>query len=237
MATTPNTYISMANLTRYDGNMKTYISSEKTNSLKAVEVKNNQINFYVNPAPTKDTIPDFTVDFPVEYFLDQARSVLVQNFVWAEEIYPGSTNPNFDGKPVLVLAVKGDNNTVTYSFLNLENLIKIYENGESNSVSVVIDKDTNTISANVKISNAEGNILSIREDGLYAESVFDISGKADKVKEAEVKIGQILVDNGEGNIAASGQTVAELTDEILAKFVPMTDEEVDALFVEEDESV
>lgn len=232
MATT--TYISMANLTRYDGNIKNYISSEKTNSLKSIAVKNNQINFYTNPSPTADTAADFVVDFPVEYFLDQAQSVLVQEFAWSEEGYPGSTNPNLDGKPVLVLAVKGDNSTVTYSFLNLETLIKVYESGESNSVSVTVDKDTNVITADVKVSAAEGNILSIKEDGLYAEAVLDISGKADKLVE-NVKEGQILVDDGTGSLAASGQTVAELKSEILDSFVPMTDEEVDALF--EDETV
>ena len=65
----------------------------------------------------------FSFDFPTEYFLDQTKSVFVQTFAWSETAYPGSTNPNLDGKPVMVLAVKGDGNTVLYSFVDLTYLL------------------------------------------------------------------------------------------------------------------
>ena len=175
------TYVSMANLTRYDTNLKTYIDSEKTKALKALEVKDNKINFYVNPAPTDDTTPDFTVDFPTEYLLDQTKTTFVQEFAWSDTTYTGSTDPSLEGKPVLVLAVKGEEDEVTYSFVNLETLVDIYEGGETETATVTVDADTNEITVEVKVSEVEGNILEVKDDGLYASvTQVDISGKPDK---------------------------------------------------------
>ena len=230
------TYVSMANLTRYDTNLKTYIDSEKTKALKALAVKDNKINFYVNPAPTDDTTPDFTVDFPTEYLLDQTKTTFVQEFAWSDAEYAGSTDPSLEGKPVLVLAVKGEEDEVTYSFVNLETLVDIYEGGETESATVTVDADTNEITVEVKVSAEEGNILEVKDDGLYASvTTVDISGKADKLVDPEsgdavIKADQILVDDGAGNLKASGQTIAELKTEILDELTPMTDEEIDNLF-------
>ena len=232
------TYVSMANLTKYDTNLKTYIDSEKTKALKALAVKDNKINFYVNPAPTDDTTPDFTVDFPTEYLLDQTKTTFVQEFAWSDTTYTGSTDPSLEGKPVLVLAVKGEEDEVTYSFVNLETLVDIYEGGETETATVTVDADTNEITVEVKVSETEGNILEVKDDGLYASvTQVDISGKADKLVDPEddsadpvIKTGQILVDDGAGNLGASGKTIAELSSEILAELTPMTDEEIDALF-------
>lgn len=230
------TYVSIENLTRYNGNLKTYIDSKKTKALKALAVKDNKINFYVNPAPTDDTTPDFTVDFPTEYLLDQTKTTFVQEFAWSDTTYTGSTNPSLEGKPVLVLAVKGEEDEVTYSFVNLETLVDIYEGGETETATVTVDADTNEITVEVKVSKAEGNILEVKDDGLYA-SVTQVDRKADKLVDPEdastdpvIKEGQILVDDGAGNLAASGKTIAELSSEILAELVPMTDEEIDNLF-------
>ena len=87
-------------------------------------------------------------------------------------------------------------------------------------------------------NETEGNILEIKDDGLYASvTQVDISGKADKLVDSEdastdpvIKEGQILVDDGAGNLGASGKTIAELSSEILAELTPMTDEEIDNLF-------
>jgi len=229
------TYVTMANLTRYDSNLKAYIDSDKTKALKAVLVQDNAINFYVNPNPDETTEADFTVDMPVEYFLDQAKTTIVSEFTWSEATYAGSTNPNLDGKPVLVLAVKGDDDSVVYSFLNMETLIDVYVGENTKSVALTVSAD-NKISAEVLVSAEEGNIISVKEDGLYASvTAVDISGKADKLVNPEagdavIKAGQILVDDGNGNLAASGKTIAEVVTEVHAEYVAMTDEEVDALF-------
>ena len=229
------TYVSMANLTKYDGKIKTYIDSEKTKAIKAVAVKDNAIKFYSNPAPADGTVADFTVDIPTEYFLDQAKTVFIQKFAWSDTEYKGATNPNLEGKPVLVLAVKGDNNTVTYSFLNMETLVDTYAGEDTKSVTLKVSSD-NKITADVKVSAESDNTLSVKDDGLYVAQL-DISKKADKLVDPEdastdpvIKEGQILVDDGAGNLAASGKTIAELSSEILAELTPMTDEEIDNLF-------
>ena len=229
------TYVSIDNLTRYDGNIKTYVDSDKTKSIKGYLKKNNTHNFYNTDAPAQDTVPVFSIDIPTEYFLDQAKTTSVQSFSWSEGLYPGSENPNLDGKPVWIMAVKGDDNSVTYSFVNLEALVDIYTGENTKSITLVVSED-NKISANVNVSAEEGNIISVKDDGIYASvAEVDISGKADKLVDpaegaAVIKADQILVDDGTGNIAASGKTIAELSAEIKSEFVAMTNEEIDGLF-------
>ena len=229
------TYVSIDNLTRYDGNIKAYVDSDKTKSIKGYLKKNNTHNFYNTDAPAEDTVPVFSIDIPTEYFLDQTKTTFVQSFAWSDGLYPGSENPNLDGKPVWIMAVKGDDNSVAYSFVNLEALVDIYIGENTKSITLVVSED-NKISANVNVSAEEGNIISVKDDGIYASvTEVDISGKADKlVNPAEgavvIKTDQILVDDGTGNIAASGKTIAELSAEIKSEFVAMTDEEIDGLF-------
>ena len=224
------TYVSMDNLTRYDSKLKLYIDSNKTKALKAVSVKNNKINFYVDTEPSEDTVAAFSVDFPAEYFLDQAKTTFVQSFAWSEVTYPGSENPNLEGKPVFVLAVKGNDST-TFSFLDMNALIDVYTGKNTTSARITVNPDTNEISADVKISAEEGNILSVKNDGLFAEAIKDISGKADKLVNPEIGdpvtlLNQIMVDDGNGNLAGSGKTI----EDVLATFEPMSDEAIDNLF-------
>ena len=248
-------YVSLENLTRYDSNLKTYIDSDKTKALKALTVKDNSISFYTNPDPNEATIADFTVDLPTEMFLDQTKTTFVQSFIWSEIQYPGSENPNLEGKPVLVLAVKGDE--VTYSFLNMEALIDIYTGQNTKSVKITVSAD-NKISADVQISAADGNILSIKDDGLYASvTSVDISGKADKLTGDAIKADQILVDDGTGNLKNSDVLVSNVVtklegataqnllvvgadggmvdsgvklSDVNNTFTAITDDEIDALF-------
>ena len=75
----------------------------------------------------KKAIEDAIAALPKEQFLDLTQTTFVQSFAWAGEEYPGSTNPNLEGKPVLVLALKNSSdNTVTYSFLNMYELVDTY---------------------------------------------------------------------------------------------------------------
>ena len=249
-------YVTLENLTRYDSNFKTYVNSEKTNSLKALTVKDNSISFYTNPNPDDATVADFTVDLPTEIFLDQTKTVFVQSFNWDDVQYPGSTNPNLEGKPVLVLAVKGEENP-TYSFLNMETLVDVYEGGDTNSIKVSVSAD-NKITADLQISTEAGNILSMKDDGLYASvTAVDISEKADKLTDTDIKENQILIDDGNGNLKGSDVLMTDVvtklnsatTDNILTvdadggmkdsgvkladinnTFTAITNDEIDALF-------
>lgn len=228
------TYATMENLQRVVDNFKVYIDTDKTVAFKAVNVKDNKINFYKNPSPVEGAAADASIDIPVEYFLDQTKTIFVQEFAWSADDYEGSENPNLEGKPVLVMAVKGDDDSISYSFVNLEALIDVYTTENTKTVSMEIGEG-NVIKANVNVSAEEGNIIAIKDDGLYAEAILDISGKADKLVnpedgEAIIKAGQILVDNGAGGLSASGKTIAELTEEILDNFETITDEEIDSWF-------
>ena len=229
-----NTYITLQNLQNYDGKIKNYVDLADAKSLKGYLKVGNTWNFYTVEAPTETDTPAFSIDVPTEYFLDQAKTTFVQEFAWSAEAYAGSTNPELDGKPVLVMAVKGDDDSVTYSFVNVETLVDIYTGAETETVAVVVSED-NIITADVKVSAEAGNLIEVKEDGLYvAVEPVDISGKADKV--AEVKDAQILVDDGEGNLAASGVTIEELkaavTEDIMANFDLETDvnAEIDSWF-------
>lgn len=235
------TYVTLQNLQNYNENLKTYIDSDKTKALKYADLKDNKLNFYVDANPAEGVAPIMSLDMPVEYMLDQEKTVLVQEFAWSEETYAGSTNPSLDGKAVLVLAVKGDNNSVAYSFLSVEELVDLYTGENTKSIALTVGED-NKISAEVIISAEEGNILTVKEDGLYVSvEDVDISGKADKLVnpadgDAVIKAGQIFIDDGNGNLAASGITIEELrttvSDEVMGNFDTETDvdSEIDGWF-------
>lgn len=189
--------------------IKTWVDSEESLALKTTLYNNNTLTFYKKPNATVDDTADFTINLPEEQFLDQTKTTFVNEFAWSEELYPNSTNPNLDTEPVLVLAVKGDADVV-YSFISMNKLVKIYTASTvASTVTLTIDDATNTISGKVNISADEGNLLEVGTDGgLYAKAT-DITGKADKLTDTDVKVNQILLDDGNGNIKASGKDISE----------------------------
>lgn len=113
-------------------------------------------------------------NLPEEIFLRTIGTTFVPSFTWSALAYPNSTNPNLNGKPVLVLHIKGDSLDTPYEdwgFVNLEDLIDLYLPADS---SIAISN--NSISA--AISSADGNLLSVKADGLFAgdDTTSDISG-------------------------------------------------------------
>lgn len=195
--------------TTLTNDIKTWVDSEESLALKTTLYNNNTLTFYKKPNATVDDTADFTINLPEEQFLDQTKTTFVNEFVWSEELYPNSTNPNLDTEPVLVLAVKGDTDVV-YSFISMNKLVKIYKASTvASTVMLAIDDATNTISGEVNISTDEGNLLEVGTNGgLYAKAT-DITGKADKLTDTDVKENQILLDDGAGNIKASGKDISE----------------------------
>ena len=170
-------------------------------SFRSLSVSGNTVSFFNSTDASGTALATF--DFPEEIFLDQAGTTLVENFAWSLATYPGSTNPNLDGKTVLVLAVKGDketNPTVKYSFVNLEKLIDAYTAGD-NSI------DINGYSVTVKISATAGNLLSVVNDGLYVGSD---PTKIDKVTNAVT--GNFATWGVSGALVDSGITFATNND-------------------------
>lgn len=189
--------------------LKTWVNGDESLGIKTALYVNNTLMFYKKPNATVTDVADFTINLPAEQFLDQANTTFVNSFIWSEETYPNSINPNLDGQPVLVLAVKGDTE-ISYSFVSMNELVKIYKASTVvSTVTLTINDATNTISGEVNISADEGNLLKVGTDGgLYAKAT-DITGKADKLADTDIKENQILLDDGAGNIKASGKDISE----------------------------
>ena len=150
----------------------TALDNKISASFRSLSVSGNTVSFFNSTDASGTALATF--DFPEEIFLDQLQTQFVPNFTFSAATYPGATDPNLDGKPVFVLAVKGDattNPTLTYSFVNVEALVDVYTAAD-NSINI------NGYNVNVKISAAANNAITLQSDGLHV----DISGKVDKVE-------------------------------------------------------
>lgn len=177
-------------------------------TIRTILVAGNTVNFYTEKNATAANTPAFTFDFPSEIFLDQATTDLIQSFAWSSALYPNSTNPNLDGKQVLVLGVKtvaaDGTSTIAYSFVDLTGLIEIVDiaSGDSSKIlSIAENGKTRTIS--VHISAQAGNALSVKADGLYATA--NVSGAVQ---------GNVASFGANGAIADSGTATADLLTKV-----------------------
>lgn len=156
------------------GNKIDEIATAGGEALKGVKSDGNTIQFYTDQA--MEGAATFTIDLPEEYFLDQTKTVFVENFTWSEETYPGSTNPELDGKPVLVLAVKAQGTSdVTYSFINLEKMIDVYTGGQTQTATIAVSG--NKITATVRVSATAGNQIVANADGLFVAQTPEASAE------------------------------------------------------------
>ena len=155
---------------------------------------------------TKSAIDTAIASLPQEMYLDNTKSAFVENFVFNATTYPGAANPNLDGKPVLVFAVKTidhtNNNaeTLTYSFLNLLTLVDVYtvKAGDSSNVLNLAGHEFE-----FKI-DPSSDILSITANGLKV----DASGKADKA--ANPTAGHVAGLDANGNPTDTGIVATEV---------------------------
>ncbi len=174
------------------------VASTAADAIKKVAVSGSTINFYKNKnAVTGTDAADFTVDFPSELVLDAANTTFEPNFAFSTATYGADTsNPNLDGKPVLVLGVKttaaNGTTSTTYSFLNLYDLVDIYtiKAGNSSKVLAISGKEIE-----FKVSAVANNAITVQDDGIHV----DISGKQDKDTDA--------VENNIAKFDANGNAV------------------------------
>ena len=144
---------------------------ESDKALKSLSVTGRTINFYTSDDASGTAAA--TIDLPKDLFLDQLHTTFVQKFTFNAATYEGATNPNLDGKPVFVLAVKGSkdpangaaDDTISYSFIDVSSLVDTYTTAAGVS-SQVLTISGYTVSFN--ISSTAGNILRADENGLYA---------------------------------------------------------------------
>ena len=169
----------------------------------------------------KSEIETAISDLPTEMFLDQTKTAFVPNFAFSQAEYPGATDPNLDGKPVMVLAVKGidhnnnDAETTTYSFLDMETLVDTYHPALGDSAKVLT---INGYTITFNVSASAGNILTVNNDGLYATTrvtgavngnvtSFDANGAPEDSGIAKANILQV------SNVALD-EEVAEMINEV-----------------------
>ena len=171
------------------------INSSLDNAIKAASYSDNTLKLFRGTDTTGTAA--FTFNLPEEMFLDQTKTEFVPDFEWSSTDYPGSTDPDLDGKPVMVLAVKGDATNPTYSFLDMEALVDTYT---ANDDSVTVG----SYKIAVKIDSTAGNALQlVSGKGLRV----DISGKADKV--ANATSGNFAGLDSNGNLTDSGSKAAD----------------------------
>ena len=87
-------------------NAFTPVQTAANAAIKSLGVDGNTVNFYTST--DKSGTAAFSVDFPSELFLDQTKTTFAAKFKFDAATYPGATDPKLDGKPVMVLAVKGE---------------------------------------------------------------------------------------------------------------------------------
>lgn len=188
------------------GTVKGYIDAKDDKAIKSAKYEGNVISLYTTE--DKSGSPAVTLNLPEEMYLDQTKTTVVDNFAWSDTLYPGSTNPNLDGKSVLVLAVKGDSST-TYSFASLGDIVTAIT-GEATSTATTTVSDGKA-KVDVKISGEADNALVAKADGLYVN-----------VPAAEVPIsaelGNAIINKADGLYVS------------IPEISIATDEEVSALF-------
>ena len=149
------------------------VNAELGKTIRTVLVDGNTVNFYNEKNATSSDTPVFTFDFPSELFLDQAKTQLVQNFIFSASTYAGAADPNLDGKQVLVLGVKTQNangsTSIAYSFVDLTSLIEIIEIASGDSAKVLsLTENGKTRTISFHVSATAGNIISVEAEGIYA---------------------------------------------------------------------
>ena len=204
------------------------INTDVSKAIKSLGVSGNTVSFYTSADKSGDAA--FTFDFPKELFLDQAKTTFVPKFAFSTETYPGATDPKLAGKPVMVLAVKGQNpDSCSYSFLDMSALVDTYKaKAAGKDASTTVTIAGYEVDVKVNVSAAVGNALILKDDGLYVPTPkeVDISGKADKVTGATT--GNFAALDGEGNLTDSGKKPADFVAAETGKRL-MTDAEGEKL--------
>lgn len=177
-------------------------------AFKSGEVVGNTVKLYTSE--DKSGTPAFSFDFPAELFLDQTKTQFVSEFAFDADTYAGATDPNLEGKPVMVLAVKGESDAITYSFLNMAALVDTYT-AKAGDGTATVTVSGYEISVNVNVSAEADNALVKKADGLYVPKadVVDISGKADKV--ANATAGNFAGLDADGNLTDSGKSATDFS--------------------------
>ena len=133
-----------------------------------------------------------------ETALDNSKSAFIPNFAFNAVTYPGANDPNLNGKPVLVLAVKTvdhtNNNAETFSYLFLNFAPLVVD------ISGKADKATSATANNFAAFDANGNPV----DSNIAKSTVAI-------KAPNPTAGHIPALDANGNAVDNGHTIGTVS--------------------------
>ena len=128
-------------------------------------------------------------ELPAERYLDAVNTKVVPDFNWATMSvnYPGASNPNLDGKTVLVLAIKNEgitnstldssDDTIAYYFVDFADLVDAYVEDNTTTKAVDVTISGNKVSAELnlhtKVGAEKDNAITLETDGAYVPDLSD----------------------------------------------------------------
>ena len=142
-------------------------------------------------------------NIPETWFLDQTQTKYEASFSWSSTKYPGSTNPNLDGKPVLVLALKSEDGDISYSFVNLEDLIKTYTGEAPIVVSGSSISHANSNVSSGTYGGTSGLTPNFGETFNVPKFTVDAKGHLTKASNGSVKIPDALATTTSAGLLSS----------------------------------
>ena len=160
----------------------------------------------INPVQNKvvkSYVDNAIANLPEEQFLDLTKTEFVENFTWSSTTYPGSTNPNLNGKPVLVLALKDEDGNVAYSFINLEDLITTYSGESPIIVSGSSISHANSIVSTGTYGGSSGLTPAFGETFSVPRFTVDSKGHLSQASDGSVKIPDTLATTSSAGLMSS----------------------------------
>ena len=168
-------------------------------AFKAAKTENGTVSFFTDSDTTGTAA--FAFNFPEEIYLRQLGTQIVRNFTFDSATYKGAANPQLNGKTVFTLAVRGDSDTVTYSFVDMSELVDVYTNSDT---SVTVEN----YKIKVNIDASSDNFLTLTNNGLK------VDGSALKTTPYTNSDTSVTVDNYKVkvNLDASSDNILALTE-------------------------
>lgn len=181
------------------GAATTKLTAKIAPAFKAAKTENGTVSFFTDSDTTGT--PAFSFNFPEEIYLRQLGTQIVPNFTFDSATYKGAANPQLNGKTVFTLAVRGDSDTVTYSFVDMSELVDVYTNSDT---SVTVEN----YKIKVNIDADSDNILTLTNNGLF------VDGSAIETTPYTNSDTSVTVDNYKikVNLDASSDNILALTE-------------------------
>lgn len=150
------------------------------------------------------TSEDLTLRIPVFGSSDVVVTIPKDKSLKSVRFEENYLRPDGTYGPALVFVVS-DGETDEEIVCNADRLVNIYQGADTSTISLSIDSDTCTITADAKLSPVAYNAIQVDNQGL----VVDVRGKADK---HDVSKDLILVSDGFGGFTYAGDGVDIRTD-------------------------